>query len=47
VHSKAVKAALICYNTAAGALEELREALQWEQVVEYTFLADFDLLCEG
>ncbi|KAJ7238461.1 hypothetical protein C8J57DRAFT_1016473, partial [Mycena rebaudengoi] len=47
VRSKAVKAALIRYNMAAGALEEWREALQWEQVVEYVFLADFDLLREG
>ncbi|KAJ7243703.1 hypothetical protein C8J57DRAFT_1438524 [Mycena rebaudengoi] len=47
VRSKAVKAALIRYNTAAGALEEPREALRWEQVVEYAFLADFDLLREG
>ncbi|KAJ6596493.1 hypothetical protein B0H10DRAFT_1960160 [Mycena sp. CBHHK59/15] len=42
--SKAIKAALVRYNTAAAALPEPRPPLSWEEVVEYTFLADFDLL---
>ncbi|KAJ6605731.1 hypothetical protein B0H10DRAFT_1820435, partial [Mycena sp. CBHHK59/15] len=40
----AIKAALVRYNTAAAALPEPRPPLSWEAVVEYTFLADFDLL---
>ncbi|KAJ6596456.1 hypothetical protein B0H10DRAFT_1635061, partial [Mycena sp. CBHHK59/15] len=40
----AIKAALVRYNTAAAALPEPRPPLSWEEVVEYTFLADFDLL---
>ncbi|KAF7353123.1 hypothetical protein MSAN_01499700 [Mycena sanguinolenta] len=42
--SKALKAAIIRYNDAAGALTPPREHLDWEEVVENTFLADFDLL---
>ncbi|KAJ6605926.1 hypothetical protein B0H10DRAFT_2310689 [Mycena sp. CBHHK59/15] len=42
--SKAIKAALVRYNMAAAALPEPRPPLSWEEVVEYTFLADFDLL---
>jgi hypothetical protein len=45
--SKAVKAALLRFNAAGAALDEPREPLAWEQVVEYAFLADFDLLREG
>ncbi|KAK0493781.1 hypothetical protein EDD18DRAFT_1078057 [Armillaria luteobubalina] len=36
--------ALSQYNAAAAALNPLRPSLQWEQVVEYTFLSDFNLL---
>ncbi|KAJ6470196.1 hypothetical protein C8R47DRAFT_988867 [Mycena vitilis] len=42
--SRTIKTAIEQYNTAAGALEEPREPLSWEEVVEYTFLSDFDLL---
>ncbi|KAJ6608349.1 hypothetical protein B0H10DRAFT_2166594 [Mycena sp. CBHHK59/15] len=42
--SKAIKAALVQYNIAAAALPEPRPPLSWEEVIEYTFLADFDLL---
>ncbi|KAJ7102996.1 hypothetical protein C8R43DRAFT_1092256 [Mycena crocata] len=42
--SRAVKTALTNYNTAAASLQPPRAALTWEQVVEYTFLSDFDLL---
>ncbi|KAJ7138739.1 hypothetical protein C8R43DRAFT_1089295 [Mycena crocata] len=45
--SKAVKAAIERYNDAAASMTPPREALTWEQVVEYAFLADFDLLREG
>ncbi|KAK1232440.1 hypothetical protein PQX77_004416 [Marasmius sp. AFHP31] len=40
--SKAVRAALEQYNTAAQRCG--RERLEWETVVEYSFLSDFDLL---
>jgi hypothetical protein len=36
--------ALDKYNTAARALSPPRPALSWEEVIEYAFLADFDLL---
>ncbi|KAJ7200512.1 hypothetical protein GGX14DRAFT_466331, partial [Mycena pura] len=45
--SKAVKTALDKYNDAAAALSPPRTNLSWEQVVDYVFLADFDLLREG
>ncbi|KAG1844379.1 hypothetical protein F4604DRAFT_1884457 [Suillus subluteus] len=43
-HSTAIKNALDCYNAAARALSPPHRTLKWEEVVEYTFLADFDLL---
>ncbi|KAJ7307849.1 hypothetical protein DFH08DRAFT_719918 [Mycena albidolilacea] len=42
--SKAVKNAIDRYNDAALALDPPMASLTWEQVVEYTFLADFDIL---
>ncbi|KAJ7067709.1 hypothetical protein B0H15DRAFT_794140 [Mycena belliarum] len=45
--SRAVKTALSNYNTAAAALDPPRPPLVWEQVVDYAFLSDFDLLREG
>ncbi|KAF8181477.1 hypothetical protein K438DRAFT_1601622, partial [Mycena galopus ATCC 62051] len=42
--SKAVRNAIDRYNAAAIALEPPMATLTWEQVVEYTFLADFDIL---
>ncbi|KAJ6456531.1 hypothetical protein C8R45DRAFT_943716 [Mycena sanguinolenta] len=42
--SKAVKNAIERYNTAAAALEPPMPSVSWEQVVEYAFLADFDIL---
>jgi hypothetical protein len=36
--------ALVKYNTAAANLSPPRQELSWEEVVEYAFLADFDLL---
>ncbi|KAJ7934752.1 hypothetical protein B0H13DRAFT_2305526 [Mycena leptocephala] len=42
--SKAVKNAIDNYNTAAGLLDPPMPHLSWEQVVEYAFLADFDIL---
>ncbi|KAJ7794775.1 hypothetical protein B0H14DRAFT_2392274 [Mycena olivaceomarginata] len=42
--SKAVKNAIERYNNAAGLLHPPMPSLTWEQVVEYAFLADFDIL---
>jgi hypothetical protein len=42
--SMAIKNAITRYNTAAFALEPPAPSLTWDQVVEYTFLADFDFL---
>ncbi|KAG6895499.1 hypothetical protein C0992_000999 [Termitomyces sp. T32_za158] len=42
--SQAIRTALEHYNTAAALLSPPRPALAWDQVVEYAFLADFDLL---
>lgn len=42
--SQAIKSALERYNEAAKAFKPPRRTLSWEEVVEYAFLADFDLL---
>ncbi|KAJ7787476.1 hypothetical protein B0H14DRAFT_2267245, partial [Mycena olivaceomarginata] len=42
--SKAVKNMIEHYNDAAAALNPLMPRLSWEQVVEYVFLVDFDIL---
>ncbi|KAF8340071.1 hypothetical protein F5887DRAFT_823052, partial [Amanita rubescens] len=44
--SKAIKAALEKYNTAAAARTPLAPQLTWDDIVDYAFLADFDLLCD-
>ncbi|KIK14545.1 hypothetical protein PISMIDRAFT_31905, partial [Pisolithus microcarpus 441] len=43
-HSAAIKAALNRYNKCTLAMQLPHQMLHWEQVVEYAFLADFDLL---
>jgi hypothetical protein len=47
VRSRAVKTALERYNAAAAAMDPPKPQLAWEKVVEYAFLAEFDLLREG
>ncbi|KAI5985962.1 hypothetical protein EDD15DRAFT_2175409 [Pisolithus albus] len=42
--SAAIKVALERYNKCALAVRPPRQTLRWEQVVEYAFLANFDLL---
>ncbi|KAF6742011.1 hypothetical protein DFP72DRAFT_994703 [Ephemerocybe angulata] len=42
--SQAIRTALERYNNAAAAMKPARPSLSWDQVVEYAFLADFDLL---
>ncbi|KAJ7339122.1 hypothetical protein DFH08DRAFT_704985, partial [Mycena albidolilacea] len=44
VRSKAIQSALQHYNLAASALDPPRQHLSWEEVIDYTFLADFDIL---
>ncbi|KAJ7635425.1 hypothetical protein B0H17DRAFT_1149699 [Mycena rosella] len=45
--SSAVKTALTNYNLAAARLRPLRAPMTWEQVVDYAFLSDFNLLQDG
>ncbi|KAF6763420.1 hypothetical protein DFP72DRAFT_986985 [Ephemerocybe angulata] len=42
--SQAIRTALGHYNAAAAELKPPRPSLSWSEVVEYAFLADFDLL---
>ncbi|KAF6742162.1 hypothetical protein DFP72DRAFT_994580 [Ephemerocybe angulata] len=42
--SQAIRTALGHYNAAAAELDPPRPSLSWDEVVEYAFLADFDLL---
>jgi hypothetical protein len=42
--SAAIRTSLTKYNDAAADLIPPRSSLSWEEVVEYAFLADFDLL---
>lgn len=42
--SAAIRTALDHYNTAAQTVTPPRPTLKWEEVVEYAFLSDFDLL---
>ncbi|KAJ7229592.1 hypothetical protein C8J57DRAFT_1092490 [Mycena rebaudengoi] len=42
--SKAIRTALKNYNTAAESLTPPARMLEWAEVIDYTFLADFDLL---
>ncbi|KAJ7336920.1 hypothetical protein DFH08DRAFT_705825 [Mycena albidolilacea] len=48
--SKAVKNTIAKYNEITESMTPLRKnrpMLDWDEVVEYAFLADFNLLCEG
>src|SRR5438477_12089078 len=42
--SQAIRTAIDWYNAAALALKPPCPALQWDSVIEYGFLAEFDLL---
>lgn len=42
--SQAIRTALTKYNSAAAELQPPHVELSWDEVVEYAFLADFDLL---
>ena len=45
--SKAIQRALAIYNQAALALDPPRPKLTWSQIVEYTTIAEFELLRTG
>ncbi|KAJ7899640.1 hypothetical protein B0H13DRAFT_2234208 [Mycena leptocephala] len=42
--SRTIRAALDRYNAAATALDPPRRTLSWSEVIDFTFLADFDIL---
>lgn len=42
--SQAIRSSLERYNDAAAKMVPPRRQLSWNQVIEYAFLADFDLL---
>ncbi|KAG2045365.1 hypothetical protein BDR06DRAFT_835638, partial [Suillus hirtellus] len=44
--SIAIRSALNTYNTIARTLSPPCLTLKWEEVVDYTFLANFNLLCK-
>ncbi|KAJ7016435.1 hypothetical protein C8F04DRAFT_1281448 [Mycena alexandri] len=44
VRSQAIRNALNSYNTAAKSIVPAGRQLSWSEVIEYAFLADFDLL---
>lgn len=45
-HSAAIKAAIERYNAVASALIPPRWTIEWSEVMEATFLTEFDLLCD-
>jgi hypothetical protein len=47
VWSKGVRLVLDRYNDSTIMLSPPRTQLSWEQIIDYAFLADFDLLQEG
>ncbi|KAG6821969.1 hypothetical protein H0H92_015871, partial [Tricholoma furcatifolium] len=42
--SQAIRSALDRYNDAATLMSPPRASLSWNEIIEYAFLADFDLL---
>lgn len=42
--SKSIQAAIEAYNTAARALSPPREELSWDEILEFSFLSEFDIL---
>ena len=47
VHSAAIQSTLDKYYSIAGTMHPCCHILKWEEVVEYAFLSDFDLLMDG
>ena len=46
-YSQAIWSVLDSYNTAAHALTPPCQQLEWKEVFEYTFLTNFDVLCNA
>ncbi|KAJ3899548.1 hypothetical protein F5879DRAFT_1012287 [Lentinula edodes] len=44
--SKSIQSAIIEYNTIAAKMKPKRQPVDWEEVVEYVFLSEFDILCD-
>ncbi|KAH7878911.1 uncharacterized protein C8R40DRAFT_1037146 [Lentinula edodes] len=42
--SKSIQSAIVEYNTVAGKMKPKRRQVDWEEVVEYAFLSEFDIL---
>ncbi|KAJ3742750.1 hypothetical protein EV360DRAFT_57744, partial [Lentinula raphanica] len=42
--SKSIQAAIVAYNDAAAALRPPRRAISWDEVVDYSFLSEFNIL---
>lgn len=42
--SKSIQAAIDAYNTAARALSPPREQVAWDDILEFSFLSEFDIL---
>ncbi|THU99473.1 hypothetical protein K435DRAFT_658933, partial [Dendrothele bispora CBS 962.96] len=42
--SKAIQTAIERYNNAAKALRPQRRTISWDQIMDYTFLSEFDIL---
>ena len=47
MRSATIQSTLDEYNSIAGTMHPCRRILKWEEVVEYAFLSDFDLLRDG
>ncbi|KAE9388832.1 hypothetical protein BT96DRAFT_835747, partial [Gymnopus androsaceus JB14] len=43
-HSKSIQAAIVSYNEAAAALTPPCRKISWDEVVEYSYLSEFDIL---
>lgn len=42
--SRTIRSALARYNTVAASMSPPRRSLKWDEVIDFTFLADFDIL---
>lgn len=45
--SKSIQAAIEAYNTTAHAFSPPREELSWDEILEFSFLSEFDILWDA
>ncbi|KAG1895009.1 uncharacterized protein F5891DRAFT_1130725 [Suillus fuscotomentosus] len=45
--SDAIRNVINCYNIQAASLIPLRQMIAWKDIAEYSFLGEFDLLCDS